>query len=71
MPQPLSLHSVEGLSEDFDVACAAGLFTCRFNPLFLQRVFRRAIGLVKHAEDAWERKGRQLVRGQFVRHVMS
>ena len=71
MPQPLSLHSVEGLSENFDVACAAGLFTCRFNPLFLQRVFRRAIGLVKHAEDAWERQLSEFVRGELVGHVVA
>ena len=71
MTQALSLHSLERLLEQFQIARAAGLFARGFNPFLLQRVFGRAIGFVKHAEDAWERERRQLVRGQFIRHVMS
>ncbi len=71
MPQALSLHSVERFLQNLEIACFAGLFACGFDPLFLQRVFGRAIGFVEHAEDAWERERRQLVRGQLIRHVMS
>src|SRR6266540_6369957 len=67
----LSLHSVEGFLQNLKITHAAGLFACRFDPLFLQRVFGGAIGFVEDAEDARERKRRQFVRGQFVRHIMS
>jgi hypothetical protein len=69
--QALSFHAVEGFLQNLEIVRAADFFACGFDPLFLQRVFGRAIGLVKHAEDSRERERRQLVRGQFVSHVMS
>ena len=62
MHSALSLYFVEGFLENFEIAGAAGLFACRFNPLLLQRVFGRAIGLVKHAEDAGERERCEFIR---------
>ena len=57
--------------QNLEIACVPSLFASRFDPLLLQGVFRRAVGFVEHAEHAWERERRQLVRGQFVRHIMS
>ncbi len=57
----LSLHSIECFLQNLEVAAIASLFSCRFDPFFLESIFRRPIRLVKHAEDAGERK-----RGEFV-----
>ena len=51
----LLFHSVERLLEKLQVRRAACFFAGIVDPLFLERIFGRAIGLIKHAEDAGER----------------
>src|SRR5882672_10798769 len=68
---PLSLHFVEGFLENVEIAGVANLFARVLNPFFFQRVFGRTIGFVKHAEDAWERKRCEFIRGEFVGDVVA
>ncbi len=70
MLQASSLHSVEGLLENFDVARATNFFSSGFNPLLFESVFSRAIGFVEYAEDARERELREFVRSELVCHVV-
>src|SRR4029453_14916776 len=67
----LSLHSVEGFLENFDIAGVANLFARILNPLLFQRVLRWAIGFVEHAEHARERKRLEFIRSKFVRDVVA
>ena len=71
MLQASSLHSVEGLLENFEIAGVAGSFARSLDPFLLQRIFGRAIRFVEDAEDAGERELRELIRGEFVGHVVA
>ncbi len=71
MLRTLSLYSVEGFLEDFEIAGIASLLSRCFDPLFLEGILRRAIRLVKHSEDAGERKRGEFVRGELVGDVVA
>jgi hypothetical protein len=51
----LSLHSVECFLEKLEVARVAGFLATALDPFLFERVFGRAVGLIKNAEDAGER----------------
>src|SRR4029077_5726464 len=70
MLQASSLHSVEGLLENFEIAGVAGFFARSLDPFLLQRILRRAIGFVEDAEDAGEGKCGEFVRGDLIGDVM-
>src|SRR5207249_9695490 len=67
----LSLHSVEGLLEQFEIGSLTSFFARAFDPLLFERVFRRAVGFVEDAEHSGKRKLRQLVRGELVGDVVA
>ena len=65
-----SFHSVERFLENFQIGGVAGFFACGLDPFFLKRVFGRAIGFVKDAEDARERQLREFLSGELVGDVV-
>src|SRR5436190_10796116 len=71
MYSALSLHSVEGLLENFEIAGVTGFFARSLDPFLLQRILRWAIGFVEYAENAGERERRELVRGELVGDVVT
>ena len=54
IPATHLFHPIESLLEDFDVGGVTNFFARDLDPLFLERVFRWAVGLVEDAEDAGE-----------------
>jgi hypothetical protein len=67
----LSLHSVEGFLEKFQIARVTGFLATALNPFFLESIFCRPVVLVKDAEDAGERQLRQFVGGELVGNVVT
>src|SRR5437764_11316971 len=66
----LSLHPIKSFLSQLQVARVANFLARIVDPLFFERVFRWAIGLVKNAEDAGERELREFVSGELVGDVV-
>src|SRR6184192_1109116 len=66
-----SFHSIEGLLENLLIAGFSEFLSRLIDPFFLQRILRRAIGLVEHAEDAGEWELGKFVRGELVSDVVA
>ena len=47
----LSLHSVEGLLEQFEITCVANFLARIVDPFLFQRVFGRTVVLVEDGKD--------------------
>src|SRR5437667_3425202 len=66
----LSLHSVEGLLEQFEIGSLTSFFARAFDPLLFERVLRRAVGFVEDAENPGERELGEFVGSELVGNIM-